>query len=121
MSCDGLAHILDSDEAYSLHSHVDGFILPHVVLQLLPQVVDGLLLAHALVVGGVVQDLDDVPLQQVLVLADALDEEDPEAEVVDEVVVQVATLLARYVGAIEDLGTKYEGLETDFVHVTDRL
>lgn len=56
------------------------------------------------------EDLNDVPLEQLLVLADALYEEDSEAHVRETVLVEFATLLPSYVCAVEDLERRKRGL-----------
>lgn len=49
------------------------------------------------------ENFNNVPLEQLLVLAYAFDEEDPEAHVGKAVLAQFAALLPRYVGAVKDL------------------
>lgn len=56
------------------------------------------------------KDLYDVPLEQFLVLADTLYEEDPEAHVGKTVLAQIATLLSRDVCAVEYLERRIKGL-----------
>lgn len=81
VSRDRFAHVLHSDEADRLRACVYWLVLPHVMLELLAKVVDRFLLAHGLVIRRVVKNLNDISLEKLLVLANALDEQNPEAHV----------------------------------------
>lgn len=103
MRCHSFAEILDTNEANGLQVLIDRFVLSHVMFQFLPQIINSFLLTHGLVVSRVTEDLNDVPFEQLLVFADALDEQDPESHIRETVFAQLATLLSCNVSTVENL------------------